>query len=69
MTRLVARAASGAMKTKPASRGVKRTRLKKAAKRPAHGIADGGRRGFAPELCGVMTGPRDLSVREGFGRG
>jgi hypothetical protein len=24
------------------------------------------RRGFAPELCGVMTGPTDLSLREGL---
>ena len=25
--------------------------------------------GFAPELCGIITGPTDLSLREGFGRG
>ena len=25
--------------------------------------------GFAPELCGVMSGPSDLSGREGFARG
>jgi len=25
-------------------------------------------RAFAPELCGIMTGPADLSLREGFGR-
>ena len=24
--------------------------------------------GFAPELCGVMSGPSDLSLREGFAR-
>jgi len=42
------------------------------ARKPAK-TAKGGksrqRSGFAPELCGIITGPSDLSLREGFGHG
>lgn len=43
----------------------------KAARRTAKAVPQKKRRwtGFAPELCGVMSGPSDLSTREGFARG
>jgi hypothetical protein len=46
----------------------KRTSVRKPAKK-ANGKRPVLRGGFAPELCGVTTGPTDLSLREGFGHG
>jgi hypothetical protein len=48
---------------------VKRTRASKPAKLLLNGEKPRSWNGFAPELCGVMSGPSDLSLHEGFARG
>jgi hypothetical protein len=48
---------------------VKRPRAPKSGKLRLDGKKVRSWRGFAPELCGVMSGPSDLSQREGFARG
>ena len=48
---------------------LKRARAAKSVKVLLDGKQPRARSGFAPELCGVMSGPSDLSVREGFARG
>ena len=57
------------MKAKPNGSVVRRARAVKSPRRIANGAKAKRWSGFAPELCGVMTGPSNLSVREGFARG
>jgi hypothetical protein len=59
------------VKANPKIKATKRASVRKPAKLAK--LANGGksrlRGGFAPELCGIITGPTDLSLREGFGHG
>lgn len=57
------------VKINPATAPKRRPRTRKSQPRPANGTKPKRWSGFAPELCGVMSGPSDLSVREGFVRG
>jgi hypothetical protein len=54
----------------PAASGGKSARNLSRRKAPVPSATKSGTwRGFAPELCAIMTGPSDLSMREGFARG
>jgi hypothetical protein len=57
------------MKTGRKPQTPKRARAPKSGKLSINGKKPRGWNGFAPELCGVMSGPSDLSLREGFARG
>jgi hypothetical protein len=57
------------MKTKAKTSAVKSSRVVKSALRVAPAKKKSAWSGFAPELCGVMEGPKDLSTRKGFPRG
>lgn len=57
------------MKTKAKTPVVKPSRARKSSLRPAPAKKTSRWNGFAPELCGVMDGPKDLSTRTGFPRG
>lgn len=57
------------VKTKSNGSTVRRSQAVKSPRRPAMGTKAKRLSGFAPELCGVMTGPSNLSAREGFVRG
>ncbi len=48
---------------------VKRTRARKSGKTVLNGKKSRSWKGFSPELCGIMAGPSDLSMREGLSRG
>ena len=56
------------VKANPKIKATKRTSVRKPAKL-ANGRKWRLRGGFAPELCGIITGPTNLSLREGFGHG
>lgn len=57
------------MKANPAQAPKRRLRTRKLQPQRTNGVKSRRWAGFAPELCGVMSGPSDLSVREGFVRG
>lgn len=57
------------MTTKAKTSTVKPSRASKSVLRPAPAKKKSAWSGFAPELCGVMEGPKDLSTRKGFPRG
>jgi hypothetical protein len=57
------------MKTKAQTPVAKPSRARKPALRSVTSKKTIAWTGFAPELCGVMDGPKDLSIREGFLRG
>lgn len=57
------------MKATRKTQAPKRTRAPKSGKILLNGKKPRTWNGFAPELCGVMSGPSDLSLREGFARG
>jgi len=57
------------MKAKPNGSAARRSHAVKSPRRHTNGTKAKRWSGFAPELCGVMTGPSNLSVREGFARG
>ena len=57
------------MKANRKAQAPKRTRAPKSGKLLFNGKKSRAWAGFAPELCGVMSGPSDLSLREGFARG
>jgi hypothetical protein len=54
------------MKTKAKTPAAKPSRARKSALRPVTSKKTTAWNGFAPEFCGVMDGPKDLSIREGF---
>jgi hypothetical protein len=57
------------VKANPKIKATKRAPAGKTGKLRLTGKKSRLRGGFAPELCGIITGPTDLSLREGFGRG
>ncbi len=57
------------MKTKVKTPAAKPSRVRKSVRRVVSKKTSSEWSGFAPELCGVMDGPKDLSIREGFLRG
>jgi hypothetical protein len=57
------------MKTNRKVPAVKRPRVRRSGKLLLNGKKTRSWSGFSPELCGVMSGPSDLSAREGFARG
>jgi hypothetical protein len=57
------------VKANSATAPKRRQRSRKSQPRPAGDTKPKRWTRFAPELCGVMSGPSDLSAREGFVRG
>jgi hypothetical protein len=57
------------MKLKPNGIAAKPAHPRKPGRRQIAGTKTKPWRGFAPELCGVMKGPSDLSSREGLAGG